>query len=90
VLPPHDSVPGLQIAEIFHADGFKPPPVSIVTLSVQLTTTLIATGRFVGILPSSVCSVQRPTCGIEGVTGQSAALRYSVGIITVRTVPPAH
>jgi DNA-binding transcriptional LysR family regulator len=50
VLPPPDSVPGMLIAEIFRADGLKPPRVIIVTLSVQLTTTLIATGAFMGML----------------------------------------
>jgi len=32
----------------------KPPQPSIATLSVRLTVTLIASGRFVGMLPTSV------------------------------------
>src|SRR5579872_6679819 len=40
VLPPNDSVPGLQIAQIFHAEGLTFPQASIATLSVQLTTIL--------------------------------------------------
>jgi DNA-binding transcriptional LysR family regulator len=49
VLPPYDSAPGLLIAELFHSTGVKPPEARIVTLSIQLTITLIASGRFVGI-----------------------------------------
>ncbi len=89
VLPPHDSVPGLQIAELFHADGLKSPPVSIVTLSVQLTTTLIATGRFVGVLPSSVAQFSAQRVGLKVLPVKVPALRYSVGIVTVKNRTPS-
>jgi DNA-binding transcriptional LysR family regulator len=89
VLPPNDSVPGLQIAEIFHADGLKFPPVSVVTLSGQLTTTLIATGRFVGILPSSVAQFSAQRVGLKVLPVKVPALRFSVGIITVKNRTPS-
>jgi len=89
VLPPPDSVPGLQIAEIFHADGLAPPPVSVLTLSVQLTTTLIATGRFVGILPSSVAQFSAQRVGLKVLPVKVPALRYSVAIITVKNRTPS-
>ena len=38
---------------IFRANNLQPPQPSITTLSGQLTVTLIARGRFVGVLPSS-------------------------------------
>jgi DNA-binding transcriptional LysR family regulator len=54
VLPPYDSAPGSLIFDIFRASDLQPPLPQFVTLSVQLTTTLVGTGRYVGLLPSSV------------------------------------
>jgi DNA-binding transcriptional LysR family regulator len=90
VLPPHDSVPGALISEIFHAEGLKPPPVSLVTLSVQLTATLVATGRFVGLLPNSVAQFSAKRGGLKILPMTLPALRVSVGIVTVnnRTLSP--
>lgn len=61
VLPPYDSAPGRLIFEIFRACDLEPPVPGMTTLSVQLTTALVASGRFVGLLPSSVAdfSAQR-------------------------------
>jgi DNA-binding transcriptional LysR family regulator len=54
VLPPYDSVRGPLIAEIFRVNGVRPPQPSVTTLSLQLTTSLIATGSFFGFVPRSV------------------------------------
>jgi hypothetical protein len=51
MLPPLDSRPGGIISGIFANSGLKSPRACVATLSFQLTTTLIATGKFVGILP---------------------------------------
>jgi DNA-binding transcriptional LysR family regulator len=90
VLPPPHSAPGLLITEIFQADGLKPPIPSMVTLSVQLTTTLIATGKFVGILPSSVAQFSAKRVGLKVLPVKVPGLRASVSIITVkrRTTSP--
>jgi len=88
VLPPPDSVPGLQIAELFRAGGLKRPRVSVLTLSVQLTTTLIATGGFVGILPSSVAQLSAQRVGLKVLPVNVPALRYSVAIITLKNRTP--
>ena len=53
-LPPYDSVPGALIAEIFRARDLEPPRASVTTLSANLSAALVGTGRFVGMLPSSV------------------------------------
>lgn len=88
VLPPADSVPGILISEIFRADGLKPPPVSVVTLSVQLTTTLIATGRFIGVLPNSVAQFSAKRVGLKILPVKVQPLRASVAIITVKHRTP--
>jgi DNA-binding transcriptional LysR family regulator len=90
VLPPYDSVPGLLIAEIFRASNLQPPRPSMVTLSVQLTTTLVATGQFVGLLPSSVARFSATRAGLRILPVKVPAQRTVVGIITVknRTLSP--
>jgi DNA-binding transcriptional LysR family regulator len=90
VLPPSESAPGLLITEIFQTAGLAPPVPSIVTLSVQLTTTLVATGKFVGILPSSVARFSTRRVGLKVLSVKVPGLRASVSIITVkrRTISP--
>jgi DNA-binding transcriptional LysR family regulator len=90
VLPPSESAPGLLIAEIFQAAGLAPPAPSIVTLSVQLTTTLVATGKFVGIFPSSVAQFSAKRVGLKVLSVKVPGLRASVSIVTVkrRTISP--
>jgi DNA-binding transcriptional LysR family regulator len=90
VLPPFESAPGLVITEIFRTAGLAPPAPSIVTLSVQLTTTLVATGKFVGILPSSVAQFSAKLAGLKVLPVKVSGLRASVSIVTVkrRTISP--
>ena len=84
VLPPYDSVRGPLIANIFRADGIQQPQPSVATLSLQLTTTLIATGRFFGFVPRSVA-------GAKGARSQLCILplripdhQIAVDVITIK------
>ena len=90
VLPPYDSVPGALILQIFRASKLQPPRPSIVTLSGQLTVTLIASGRFVGVLPSSVAHFNR-RAGLQILPVKLAAVHLAAGLITVknRTLNPS-
>ena len=90
ILPPYDSVPGLLILQIFRASGLPPPQPSIVTLSGQLTVTLIASGRFVGVLPSSVAQFNTRRAGLKILPLKLPAVHVAAGIVTVknRTLSP--
>jgi DNA-binding transcriptional LysR family regulator len=90
VLPPYDSAPGSLILEIFRTGGLQPPQPSIVTLSVQLTVSLIAGGRFVGLLPSSVAQFSTKRAGLRILPVKLPVKRFAAGIITVkgRTLSP--
>jgi DNA-binding transcriptional LysR family regulator len=90
ILPPYDSAPGSLIAEIFRSHKLQPPQPSIITLSVQLTVTLIASGRFVGMLPNSVARFNAKRVGLKIVPLKLPAGRFAAGIITVkgRTLSP--
>jgi DNA-binding transcriptional LysR family regulator len=54
VLPPADSIPGRSIAQAFRASGLEPPRVHMVSFSLPLHYHLLATGRFVTMLPLSM------------------------------------
>jgi DNA-binding transcriptional LysR family regulator len=54
VLPPAESIPGRSIAQAFRASGLEPPRVHIVSFSLPLHYHLLATGRFVTMLPLSM------------------------------------
>ena len=57
VLPPPDSIPGIEIAEVFRANGIEPPFAQVVTFSIPLHYHLLATGRFVTMLPLSMLRI---------------------------------
>jgi DNA-binding transcriptional LysR family regulator len=90
VLPPYDSVPGSLILEIFRANKLQPPLPTITTLSAQLTVTLIASGRFVGLLPSSVAQFNTRRAGLKILPMKLPEARLAAGIVTVknRTLSP--
>ena len=84
VLPPYDSVPGALIQEIFRAHDLPPPRPAVVTLSGQLTVTLIEGGRFVGLLPMSVARFSAERRGVRILPMRFSTPRFAVSIITVR------
>jgi DNA-binding transcriptional LysR family regulator len=84
VLPPPDSVPGISIAEIFREHGLKHPRAGVLTLSVQLTATLIATGTFVGMLPNSVARFSADRVGLKILPVKVPTVLGSVVVITVK------
>ena len=54
VLPPPDSIGGADIAEVFRASGVEPPLAHVVSFSLPLHHHLLATERFVTMLPLSM------------------------------------
>jgi DNA-binding transcriptional LysR family regulator len=83
-----DQYPGAIISRIFGDVGLQLPRASVATLSVQLTTTLIATGKFVGILPNSVASFSARRVGLRILPVKIPDTRYSITIITVKNRTP--
>jgi DNA-binding transcriptional LysR family regulator len=90
ILPPYNSVPGPFIRDIFHFYSLEPPTPSISTLSNQLTTTLIATGRFLGLLNRTVVASSGAAVGLKILPVQIPPHKITVDIITIknRTLSP--
>lgn len=89
IFPPADSVPGVHIADTFRTAGVEPPAPQVVSLSIPLHLHLLATGRFLTMLPTTMLRL-----------GTGYALRqlpidlpdnhYRTGIVTLkgRTLSP--
>src|ERR1700676_5026934 len=53
LLAPVDSDPGSPVFEIFHALGLAVPRARVLSYSLNVRTSLLATGRFLAIIPAS-------------------------------------
>jgi DNA-binding transcriptional LysR family regulator len=54
VLPPPDSQVGAYIAGAFRAAGVRPPRARVLSFSIPIHQSLLATGRFLTVLPTSM------------------------------------
>jgi len=90
VLPPYDSAPGALVAGVFRANGVLPPKPIVKTVSVQLTASLIASGEFVGILPTSVAALSVHRAALKVLPLKSSGPRISAEIVYLknRTLGP--
>jgi DNA-binding transcriptional LysR family regulator len=90
IMPPYDSVPGSMFLRIFHACNLKPPQPAITTLSAQLTVTLVASGKFVGLLPSSVAHFNERV-GLRILPLKLPAVPIAASLVTIknRTLSPS-
>ena len=91
VLPPYDSAPGALVSEVFRANGFVPPKPLVKTIAIQLTVSLIASGEFVGILPTSVATLGVHQTALKILPLKSPGPRISAEIVFLRnrTLSPA-
>jgi len=90
VLPPADSPFGSVIEEAFRAVGLKVPASTVVASAVPMRNAMVASGRFLTIVPSSVLgfSGNGPTC--KALPIALPISRRPIGAITLknRTLNP--
>jgi DNA-binding transcriptional LysR family regulator len=87
---PADSIVGCYLAEVFAAQGLRPPPVSVVSFSMYLRNMLLASGRYVAMVPGSVLRFSAERFGLRALPIALPVTRASVSIITLkgRTLSP--
>ena len=83
ILPPPESIIGLSIAKAFRAAGLEPPEAHIVTFSLPLCHHLVATGRFVTMLPVSLVRVSKHS-PLKLLPVVSPKILRTVGIMTLK------
>ena len=59
VLPPLDSTVGLFFAEGFRAHGLNLPNTTVVAYAYEVRVSLLATNRYLTILPESFCDFRQ-------------------------------
>lgn len=89
VLPPPDSLPGSMIADVFRAEGLEPPQAHVVSFSVPLHQHLLASGKFVTMMPASMLHFGKHL-SLKPLPVATAERAYSIGIVALkkRTLAP--
>ena len=83
VLPPPDSLVGLSIAEAFRASGVEQPCAHVVTFSIPLHCHLLATGRFLTMLPVSMAHLAKHL-PLKSLSIKSPPHRRPIGVLTLK------
>jgi len=83
-LSPPGSLPRLLQEEVFHATGLDVPRASVITLSIQLYTIMLETGRWFGLIPASVMRFSAKRLALKILPVKVLAPARPVGIVTVR------
>lgn len=89
-LPPPDTLTGSVVGEAFQSAGLDVPRTTIVTSNTPLRTALLATGRFLTIVPQSVLTFPDTNLALKRLPIDLPTTRRTVGIITLkhRTLSP--
>jgi DNA-binding transcriptional LysR family regulator len=90
ILPPADTTNSIVVMDAFRARGLQPPAVSFVTYSVTLRTSLLATGRYVSVLPRSMMSLYARRMALKVLPIKLGARKWPVVVATLknRTLNP--
>ena len=90
VIPPPDYYVGALIVEAFKGSGLASPHFAVTGYGVELQTTLIATGRFLSVLPGSFLRFSGKRLGLKALPIELPLPPRPVGIVTLqnRTVSP--
>jgi DNA-binding transcriptional LysR family regulator len=84
VLFPYESFFGEVIADIFRANGHEPPRLTVSTLSIHAQNELLATGRFLTVLPSFMLRVRGQRLRLKALPVALPNAPMPIGLITVR------
>jgi DNA-binding transcriptional LysR family regulator len=90
VLRPSDTLAGALAAQVFRASGLEPPRATVFTLSLNMHNRLLATGRYLAILPSFSLRLPGAHPSLKALPVELPGTRRPTGIITVknRTLSP--
>jgi DNA-binding transcriptional LysR family regulator len=88
-LPSLETYPWNLTADAFKNAGVEPPRRIVTTRSIMLLTSLVATGRYLTILPQTVVRFCAKTLQLKVLPVDLAIEPYAVGIATLKTRTPA-
>lgn len=79
-----DSFPGSLLAEGFRAAGLPPPRISSVSFSIPLHNALLASGRFLSVLPGSLLRFSANRMSLKVLPVKLPVRAGPVGILTLK------
>jgi DNA-binding transcriptional LysR family regulator len=85
---PYDSVFGSFIAETFRANELEPPRLTVPSLSVYLQNELLATGRFLTVLPGFMLKIPGRLPALKALPVALPNKPLPIGIITLKDRTP--
>jgi DNA-binding transcriptional LysR family regulator len=87
---PYDSFFGAIVVEAFRAGGHEPPRLTVSTLSTNVQNELLATGRYLTVLPGFMLRVPNRNPPLRGLPVALPNAPTPIGIITLknRTLTP--
>lgn len=90
VLPPPESVIGSVVGEAFARSGLPVPRARVVAVPLEARLSLLASGRFVTIFPSSALKLPGRMAGVRVLPVRLAVRPVTNGIVTLadRTLSP--
>jgi DNA-binding transcriptional LysR family regulator len=90
-MAPPDTLVGSRCVEAFRSSGLEVPKRTVLATSIQLYNGLLATKRFLTILPDSLLKFSAKRFGLKGLPIELPVPPRSIGIVTVknRTISPA-
>jgi DNA-binding transcriptional LysR family regulator len=91
VLPSPESSVGSFLAEAFQVQGLDFPPTAVVAFAYEIRVSLLATNRYLTILPESVLRFPAIDPRIKLLSVELPLRRMPIGVITLknRTLSPA-
>jgi DNA-binding transcriptional LysR family regulator len=84
ILPPADSLVGVRCAEAFRASGLDIPRRNVVCVSIQLQNGLLATQRFITMVPLSLIRFGGRRFAIKALPIKLPLSPLRIGIVTLR------
>jgi DNA-binding transcriptional LysR family regulator len=83
-LYPPESFFGTLVAAAFRANGHEPPRLTVTSLSFNVQRELLATGRFLTVLPSFILKMPHRGLRLKALPVSLTNSRMPVGIITLK------
>jgi DNA-binding transcriptional LysR family regulator len=91
ILPPTDTFPGSETADLFRESGLSMPRTPVTTLSLHLCCRLAATGHFITLLPSSIVQFGGRDLSLERLPvklPRTSAVSAAIVTLKNRTLSP--
>jgi DNA-binding transcriptional LysR family regulator len=90
LLSPPNELPGSLVAEAFQASGLKLPQPNIVSFSLHLRNRLLATGRYLAVVPRSLLHFTDLSASLKALPVKLSIEPRPVAIVTLkdRTLSP--